>query len=171
MKIISKTGKRIDGKESDKQIKKQLKETDPILRNAEKGEIEELSPMDPPHAFDDKRAIGADYENLHDNLKVLSDEHKDTIVKCDAFEKALVDFKEGGYYITREINTAFNEFFVDFDENILPHFKKEEQGLFPILRKRLLENWRLQRSSVFKYRIPRRYPILRTPIKQFNNHK
>jgi len=140
MKIISKTGKRVDGKESAKAIKKKLKEEDPIIRNAEKGEIEELSPMDPPDGFDEKRVIGMDYDSFHPNLKDLCDEHKGAIEKCDAFEKALNDFKEGGFFLTKEINKAFNDFFVAFDENVLPHNRKEEKGLFPLLQKRLLES-------------------------------
>ncbi|NOQ72854.1 MAG: hypothetical protein GQ574_12660 [Crocinitomix sp.] len=140
MKIINKGGKRIDGKASDKEIKKKLKEEDPIIRNAEKGDIEELSPMDPPDGFDEKRALGMEYEDFHGNLKELCDEHKGAIERCNAFEKALNDFKEGGFYITREINDSFNEFFVAFDENIMPHNRKEEKGLFPILQKRMLES-------------------------------
>jgi len=140
MKIINKTGKRIDGKASDKEIKNHLKEEDPIIRNAEKDDIEELSPMDPPDAFDEKRKVGMDYESFHDNLKELCDEHKGAIEKCDAFEAALLEFKNSGFYITREINDAFNSFFVAFDENIMPHNRKEEKGLFPILQKKLLES-------------------------------
>jgi hypothetical protein len=57
MKIIDKDGKRIDGKASDQEIKKKLKEEDPILRNAVKDEnLEEYSPMDPPEAYDIERA-------------------------------------------------------------------------------------------------------------------
>lgn len=140
MKIINKSGKRVDGREAEKAIKKELKEKDPIIRNAEKGDIEELSPMDPPDAYDEKRSIGLDYDQLHDNLKELCDEHKGAIEKCDLFEDALNKFKEGGYYISKEINDAFNTFFVAFDENIMPHNRKEEKGLFPILQKRLLES-------------------------------
>jgi hemerythrin-like domain-containing protein len=140
MKIISKTGKRIDGKASEKEVKNILKEEDPIIRNAEKGEIDELSPMDPPDGFDEKRTVGLNYSLLHPILKELCNEHKEVMVKCDAFEEAIIAFKDGGFYITKEINDAFNAFFVAFDEEILPHHKKEEQTLFPILRKKLLES-------------------------------
>tara|TARA_R110002072_G_scaffold286113_1_gene451113 strand:- start:38535 stop:39236 length:702 start_codon:yes stop_codon:yes gene_type:complete len=140
MKIINKTGKRIDGNQSDKAIKKQLKEEDPIIRNAEKDDDEELSPMDPPDAYDEKRSIGVEYEELHEQLQELYDEHKGAIEKCDMFEKALMDFKEGGFYITKEINDSFNSFFVAFDEAVIPHNKKEEKGLFRILQKKLLES-------------------------------
>lgn len=140
MKIISKTGKRIDGKASDKEIKKHLKEEDPIIRNAEKGEMEELSPMDPPSGFDKERVIGMDYDAFHPALKELCDEHKGALARCDAFEKALFQFKEGGYFISREINDAFNTFFVAFDENVMPHNRKEEKGLFRVLQERLIES-------------------------------
>ena len=140
MKIIDKKGQRIDGKASDKAIKLKLKEEDPIIRNAEKGDFEELSPMDPPDAYDENRSIGLDYDGLSDSLKELCDEHKDAIKYCDIFEEALTEFKEGGYYITRSINDGFNSFFVYFDEHILPHNRKEEKGLFPVLQKRLLES-------------------------------
>ena len=139
IQIVNKEGKRIDGKASTKEINKKLKEEDPIIRNAEKGTDEEYSPMDPPEAYDETKSIGLEYDQLHSNLKELCDEHKGAVEKCDAFEKALQNFKEGDFFITKEINDAFNSFFVHFDEHILPHNKKEERGLFPILRKRMLE--------------------------------
>ena len=139
MKIIGKDGKRFDGKQAKKGIKK-LKEIDPIIKNAEKGEIEELSPMDPPDAYDKKRAVNVAYKDLHKNLQNLTDEHSEAIAVCDRFEKAVTTFKESGFYISKETNDAFNEFFVYFDEEILPHNRKEEKGLFPILKKRMLEN-------------------------------
>lgn len=140
MKIIDKSGKRIDGKATDKEIKKHLKEEDPILKNAEKDVDEGLSPMDPPDAYDKKRAIGLNEDELEESLKELIHEHKEMEVKLDAFDKALVAFKEGGFYITKEINAAFNDFFVTFDEEVMPHNRKEERGLFPMLQKRLLES-------------------------------
>jgi hypothetical protein len=137
MKIIDKSsGKRVDGKATEKEIKKHLKETDPIIKNAEKGDIEELSPMDPPNAFDSKRVLGLNYDELECNLKELVDEHKAVEQIIDNFEKALHVFKQSGYYITKETNDAFNEFFIAFDEKIMPHNRKEEKGLFPVLQKK-----------------------------------
>lgn len=121
---------------------KKLKEEDPIMRNAKKSSTEEegLSPMDPPDAYDKDRAIGLEYDKLPKKIQELCDEHKEVITKCDAFEKALIEFKEGGFYITKEINDTFNDFFVYFDEHILPHNRKEERELFPILHKKMLES-------------------------------
>ena len=139
MKIISKTGKRIDGKGSDAKLKKQLKKDDPIITNAVKDEnIEELSPMDPPDAYDKERTVSKDIEVTSVVLLELMEEHKKVIEKCDAFEKALHGFKEGGFYITKEINDVFNDFFVFFDAEVLKHNRKEERGLFPVLHSKML---------------------------------
>ena len=141
MKIIDKkTGKRVGGKDREESdFKKKLKEEDPIIRNVEKGDFEELSPMDPPDGYDKERVVDLDHANMHANLKDLAHEHEEVIVQCDLFDKILLEFKEGGFRITPEINEGFNKFFIYFDEHILPHNRKEERGLFPILHKRMLE--------------------------------
>ncbi|MCB0477850.1 MAG: hemerythrin domain-containing protein [Crocinitomicaceae bacterium] len=140
MRIISKDGKRIDGKESTAAIKKKLKEEDPIIVNATKDEdMEELSPMDPPDAYDEKRTVSKDVAVSNKMLLELMEEHKAVIEHCDEFEKALNEFKEAGFYITKEINDTFNKFFVFFDEEVLKHNRKEERGLFPVLHERMLE--------------------------------
>jgi len=143
MKIIDKKGKRIDGKASDKEIKIKLKEEDPIILNAVKDEetkVEEMSPMDPPEAYDKDFNLKMDYDQMHPNLQILMDEHKGAIEKLDIFEKALVEFKDSGFYLTQEMNASFNQFFVAFDNDILVHNRKEERGLFPLLHKRMLES-------------------------------
>lgn len=126
--------------ENKKDIAKNLKETDPIIRNADKGDVNELSPMDPPDAYDKKFASDITYDDLHKNLQELFNEHINVIAYCDDFEKAINEFKQKGFYISKETNRSFNAFFVFFDEEVLPHNRKEERGLFPILKKRMLEN-------------------------------
>ena len=143
MKIIDKsTGRRVGAKDTEvKEHKKKLKEEDPILRNADKdANLEEFSAMDPPEAYDESRAIGADYDNMHPFIQGLMDEHKELVEKIDTFDKALVDFKESGYVFTREVNDAFNSFFVYFDNHIVPHNEKEERYFFRILHERLIES-------------------------------
>ncbi len=142
MKIIDKkTGKRVGTEDRElKDFNKKLKEDDPIIVNATKEVDDEgLSPMSPPDAYDPNRAVGIEYKDLHKKLQELSDEHKEAIEKCDVFEKALNEFKESGFFLSREVNAAFNEFFVHFDEHVLPHNRKEEGGLFPILHQKMLE--------------------------------
>ena len=136
LKVIDKNKNEKDAELS--AFNKSLKTNDPIHRNAEKIESDELSPMDPPDAYDPERAVGKSIAT-HEYLKALSLEHSEVLEHCKEFEKALIDFKNGGYYITKEINDAFNAFFVHMDDHVLPHNRKEEKGLFPVLHRRMLE--------------------------------
>jgi hemerythrin-like domain-containing protein len=137
MKIIDpETGKRLDGKGMENPAK--LKDIDPIRRNAEKDlEAEEHSPMDPPDAYD-KRVV--DVAITQAGLQQLIKEHEKAIAQIDAFENALRTFKEGGYRFTRELNDTFGAFFEYFDSALMPHNRREEKALFPILHRRLIED-------------------------------
>ena len=140
MKIIdTKSGKRV-GTDL-KEISKKLKQDDPLQRNVYKeDEISEHSPMDPPDAYD-KEASNVDgitFDDLAISLKDLVHEHNELIEYAANFEKALSEFHESSYRFTQEINDRFNEFFQYFDDHILPHNRKEERHLFPILHKRLI---------------------------------
>lgn len=144
MKIIDKkTGKRIGQTQTidEKAYKKKMKEEDPILRNADKeANLEEFSAMDPPDAYSESHVIGSNYDVYHSFIQGLMDEHKALSEKIDAFDKALIQFKEGGYVFTKEINDTFNEFFTFFDNEIQPHNEKEEKIFFRILNDRLIES-------------------------------
>lgn len=143
MKIIDKSGKRIDGKASDKEINKKLKEEDPILRNAVKDEnLEEFSPMDPPEAYDIERVRikGVDMNHLHPVLNEFIDEHKELIQIVDEFDNGLNAFRESKYILSDETNKIFNKFFNYLDNEILPHNKKEERYLFPVLNDRMIKS-------------------------------
>lgn len=143
MKIIDKaTGKRIGSENSDlKAINKKLKEEDPILRHADKEEnLEEFSAMDPPSAYDKERALGADYQHMDSFIQELMDEHKEVIEHVQIFDEALMRFRDSSYAFTKEVDDAFNTFFIYFDEHILPHNRKEERHFFRILHDRLIES-------------------------------
>lgn len=141
MKIIdTKTGKRLgaDGKA----INRQLKKDDPLMRDANKKlEVSEHSPMDPPDAYDKKSSNvnGITYADFDKVLKEMADEHKEVEQQTAKFEKALNDFHQSSYIFNQEINDRFNEFFLFFDEHILPHNRKEERFLFPVLNIKLIE--------------------------------
>ncbi|KAA3643650.1 MAG: hypothetical protein DWP98_13140 [Bacteroidetes bacterium] len=140
MKIIdSKTGKRIV--DVDKELNKKISKADPVKRNVEKGlENEEYSPMDPPEAYDATIISDISYDQMDGFIKKYMDEHKVCIEKLDAFEKALVSFKESNYKLSTEINSVFGDFFDFFDNNLLDHNQREEKQLFPLLHKRLIES-------------------------------
>lgn len=143
MKIINKdTGKRVGAKDEEvKTHNKKLRDEDPILRNVDRDQnLEEFSAMDPPDAYDKGRAIGADYDNMHPFIQGLMDEHKELVEKIDAFDKALVSFKESRFTFSKEVSDAFNTFFVFFDSHIVPHNDKEERYFFRFLNERLIES-------------------------------
>ncbi len=142
MKIIdTKTGNRLNS--DGKAIASKLKETDPLNRDAhKKDELSEHSPMDPPDAYD-KEASNVDgikYDDLTIALKILIDEHDELVKHAEIFEKTLGEFKDTSYLFTQEINERFNAFFKYFDNHILPHNRKEERHIFPILHKKLIES-------------------------------
>lgn len=144
MKIIDKnTGKRVGSTHTidEKALKKKLKEEDPILRNVDKdANLEEFSAMDPPDAYSESHTIGSDYDSFHPFIQELMDEHRELSEKIDAFDEALISFKESGYVFTKEINDTFNEFFTYFDDHIQPHNEKEERYFFRILHECLIES-------------------------------
>ncbi|MBL4587684.1 MAG: hemerythrin domain-containing protein [Flavobacteriales bacterium] len=140
MKIIdTKTGKRVGQEQKEFNIK--LKEEDPILRNATKElDEEELSPMDPPDAYDAERTEVKNAQAEHPLIVQYMEEHVAAIKVLDAFEKGINSFKENGYQLTDEINTSFRKFFSFFDDNLLDHNRREEKELFPLLHKKLIED-------------------------------
>lgn len=143
MKVINKeTGRRVGSKdEAVKEHSKKLKDQDPILRNVDKDvNLEEFSAMDPPEAYDKERMVGADYEHMNKFLQELMDEHKEVIEYTKEFDEALMSFRDSGFAFTREVDNAFNKFFIYFDEHILPHNRKEERNYFRLLHDRLIES-------------------------------
>jgi hemerythrin-like domain-containing protein len=127
----------------DKETGKRLNEIDPVKGNPEKEisiQEDELSPMDPPDAYSNYAKIELDNTALNESLMLLKKEHEEVIVVLDIFEKALTQFKELNYELNDEINDGFKKFFDFFDNELLPHNRKEEKTLFPILQKALLAN-------------------------------
>jgi len=127
----------------DRETGKRLKEVDPVIGNPEKDmsiQNDELSPMDPPDAYSDYANIEIENGELNESLIILKKEHEELIVVIDIFEKALSDFKELGYVLNNDVNDGFKKFFDFFDNHLLPHNRKEEKILFPVLQKALLAN-------------------------------
>ncbi|MCO5269946.1 MAG: hemerythrin domain-containing protein [Brumimicrobium sp.] len=150
MKIIDpETGERVFPKrqpktgafgEDMKKINKELRDDDPIMVNAQKEGESEMSPMDPPEAYDKSTAIGLDYEHANHFIQNLVDEHKEVKEELKLFDEALIRFKETHYAFNSEVADAFNKFYTYFDNHILPHNEKEEHYYFRILHKRLIES-------------------------------
>lgn len=119
---------------------KKLAKLDPIKRNVEKGlEKMEETPMDPPSAYEQPGVLKVLYEEMDESLQVLINEHKEAIKYLDKFEESLTLYKSNGYRMNMEINESFKNFYDFLDNHLLPHNRKEEKTLFPILHKKLLK--------------------------------
>ena len=111
---------------------------DPIRRNAEKNSSDgSLSPMDPPDAYTPPATVDVDLQRMHPFLKELMADH--TIIKeaLSGFEKTILSIKQSG--VSKETNQHLAHFFHIFDEVFIPHDKREEKTLFPVLEKKLIE--------------------------------
>lgn len=148
MKIIDlKTGERLVKKpktgafgEKASTTNKMLKNEDPIMVNAEKGDVKEMSAMDPPDAYDKESTIGLDYEQANIFIKSLVDDHKKVTEELKLFDAALLKFKEGHFAFNKEVAESFNQFYQFLDNHILPHNEREEKYYFRILHQRLIES-------------------------------
>lgn len=108
-----------------------LKNNDPIKRFVEKDTgSEELSPMDPPDAYDPQNIESVPYENMHPFLQKLMDEHKAFSEVLNKFEEALFNWKNNNWIFNDEINKGLKQFFTFFDEKVPIHNSKEEKNYF-----------------------------------------
>ena len=120
---------------------KKLKDEDPIRRMVEKESgLDELSPMDPPDAYKPPTDDAVPYEKLSSFLQNLMDEHKFFTDELDEFEKTLIEFKNSGWKLSKDIEKEFSKFFEMMDNQMVKHHLKEEKILFSLLQKRLIEN-------------------------------
>ncbi|MCF8242104.1 MAG: hemerythrin domain-containing protein [Melioribacteraceae bacterium] len=115
------------------------KSDDPIKRFVEKDSGEELSPMDPPDAYDPQNIEPVPYENMNPFLQKLVDEHNAFSVVLNGFEEALLKWRENNWQFNEDIDEKFKNFFEFIDEKVPVHNQKEEKDLFPLLNKKLIE--------------------------------
>jgi hemerythrin-like domain-containing protein len=116
--------------------------TEPLKRFVQHGldEGEIASPMAPPEAYAIPPAarLSVSPEDFAPPLRQLFDEHTAFLAILEAFERALVVFRDSGFTMNPEISGAFREFFSFMDNQTPSHNAKEEKALFPLLRERLV---------------------------------
>jgi hemerythrin-like domain-containing protein len=114
---------------------------DPIKRFVEKDSPnEELSPFNPPNAFNTQNIKPVAYEKMHPFLQKLIDEHKAFTAVLNKFEESLINWRKNNWIFTDEIDAGLKQFFTFFDEKVPLHNQKEEKKLFPLLHKKLIES-------------------------------
>ena len=118
---------------------KNLNKQDPLKRMVERqDETEEFSPMDPPDAFQPPALDEVKYEDMHPVIQQLMDEHKRGQEMIEAFENTLNDLHTNGF--SKSTLEGINDFFSFFDESIIEHNRKEDNGLFADLNTILRKN-------------------------------
>lgn len=80
------------------------------------------------------------YEEMPEILQEFMDDHEECLEEIDSFEEALIQFKKNKWVMDEKINKAFSRFFTFMDNSVLAHNRDEEEKLFPLLKKRLLES-------------------------------
>ena len=115
-----------------------LNRMDPLHRQADRGldVAHGLSPMDPPDAYAPAGIEPVPVEALHPFLRKFRDEHVPFMNELNAFEAAVLSIKNNGY--TKEADAKLRHFFQYFDREFVPHSRREEATLFPLLRQRLI---------------------------------
>lgn len=108
---------------------KNLNKQDPLKRMVERqNETEELSPMDPPDAFQPPSLDEVKYEDMHPLIQSLMDEHKMCNEVISAFENTLNELHTDGF--SKNTLEGINDFFSFFDESVIEHNRKEDDTIF-----------------------------------------
>ena len=115
-----------------------LNRIDPLRKQAERGLDSEsgLSPMDPPDAYAPPGVEPVPAAAMHPFLRKFRDEHVPFMEELNAFEEAILEIQKTGY--TKESDARLRRFFHYFDHEFIPHSRREEATLFPLLNERLI---------------------------------
>lgn len=115
-----------------------LNRVDPIKKQqvVDKNLVEGLSPMEPPDAYAPPSLEPVSPEEMHPYLRKYVEEHVPFLGEVNAFEDTLISIQKTGY--TKEADRKLKHFFNFFDEEFIPHNRREEAILFPLLRERLI---------------------------------
>ena len=116
-----------------------LNRVDPVQRQAPHGmaELQSLSPMDPPDAYAPPAIVPVAVADMHPFLRQMAEEHQPFLDEVTAFEDTILSIQKTGY--TKEADGRLRHFFNFLDEHFIPHNRREEATLFPLLKRRLLE--------------------------------
>ncbi len=117
---------------------RKLNQVDPLGKQPEKGldDGQDLSPMDPPDAYAPPGVAPVSAAQMHPFLRQYADEHVPFLEELNAFEEAILSIQKTGF--TKESDARLRHFFRFFDEEFVPHSRREEAALFPLLHERLI---------------------------------
>lgn len=124
-----------------------LKIIDPVERQPECGvDADGMSPMDPPEAYSPPAMNRVPPEEMHPFLRKFTDEHVSFLEELKIFEETILSIQETGF--TKELDRKLRHFFHVFEQDFVPHNRREEVTLFPLLNERLIADGEHSTSEV-----------------------
>lgn len=120
------------------QLKQKLNHIDPLGKQPELGpeQMGDMSPMDPPEAYAPPAVNRVSPEQMHPFLRKFRDEHALFMEELKIFEETILSIQKTGF--TKELHKKLKHFFHFFDRDFVPHSRREEAVLFPLLNERLI---------------------------------
>ncbi len=126
---------------------RELNRIDPLGRQPETGSIgETLSPMAPPEAFAPPALDSVRVEDMHPVLKEFVAEHVAFEKYLKSLEEAVLEIQGNG--LSKASDRKIRDFFYFFDHVFVPHSRREERVLFPLLNERLMAAGEHSKGSV-----------------------
>lgn len=95
-----------------------------------------VSPLDPPDAYAPPAMQRVPPDQMHPFLGNLCAEHAAFKEELKKLDEAILAVQKTGY--TRETDAQLREFFQFFERDFIPHNRREEAVLFPMLHERLI---------------------------------
>lgn len=89
-----------------------------------------------PVSYAPPRPAPVALQDMHPFLRRFAEEHAGLLQELDAFEEAILSIGKVGY--TREADSRLKQFFGVLEQAFVPHNRREEAILFPLLRERLV---------------------------------
>lgn len=114
-----------------------INQLDPLKKQPEGGVSgQEINPLDPPDAYAPPTMNPVPVEELHPFLGTLCAEHARFKEELKKFDDTLLAIQKEGY--TKEADARLRQFFQFFEHDFVPHNRREEAALFPLLHDRLI---------------------------------
>ncbi len=114
-----------------------LNQCDPLKKQPQQGaDGGGMNPLDPPDAFAPPALDRVAPKDLHPFLQKLCAEHAVFMEELKGFDEAVADVQKTGY--TKDLDARLRRFFNFFERDFIPHSRREEAALFPLLHQRLI---------------------------------
>jgi hemerythrin-like domain-containing protein len=105
-----------------------------------------MNPLDPPDAYTPPALHRVPPEEMHPFLRQFCTEHAAFLEELQKFDEAILAVQKTGY--TKELDAQLRHFFHFFEQDFIPHSRREEAILFPVLSHRLIADGEHSTSEI-----------------------